>query len=225
MKKRASQVPPPLPKGKPLEVHDNVQHDTLPDLMTVGCAANNDVFMTYFAAQVHLAFNNELRPSQHRIIEVARRLGITRQQCLLLLKAGSYLNSAATPLVSSAVTLLSGDEEYRQYPLASPDDYCVVAVSNVIEKIKEFPAAKTEIFDRLPSMLTAFDQTLISTKPHQSGKRQRVFWNYAGVALFLRSFFVENHVTTSAGGLVGVASRGIRRAGCSSDKIVSPQKH
>ncbi len=195
-------------------------HDpSLPEItITNSATENGDVFLTYFAAQVHLAFNNDLRPSQHRIIEVSRRLGITRQQCLLLLKAGSYMNIASTPLVSAAVAMLSSDEDYKQYPLANPDDYCVVAVSNVIDKIKEFPSAKHEIFDRLPAMLTAFDQTL-SSKPTNA----KPFWSYKGIALFLRSFFLENHVTTSAGGLVGVAAKGHKRAGCSTNAVL-PQK-
>jgi hypothetical protein len=164
-----------------------------------------DVFMTYFAAQVHLAFNNDLRPSPNRIIEVSRRLGITRQQCLLLLKSGKF---PASPLVS--FPKLTTDADYHQHPLASPDDYCVVAVSNVIEKIKEFPEAKKDVFDKLPEMLLAFDQTLSSAP-----LTDKPFWSYKGIALFLRSFFLEDHVTTSAGGLVGVAAKGSRRAGCS----------
>ncbi len=164
-----------------------------------------DVFMTYFAAQVHLAFNNDLRPSPNRIIEVSRRLGITRQQCLLLLKSGKF---PASPLV--AFPKLTTDADYHQHLLASPDDYCVVAVSNVIEKIKEFPEAKKDVFDKLPEMLLAFDQTLSSAP-----LTDKTFWSYKGIALFLRSFFLEDHVTTSAGGLVGVAAKGSRRAGCS----------
>lgn len=191
------------------------QVDHLPELAMTS-DRDGDIFLTYFAAQVHLAFNNDLRPSQHRIIEVSRRLGITRQQCLLLIKAGSF--GGNTPLGSSVVFLLSSDEEYRQHPLANPDDYCVVAVSNVIEKIKEFPSARSDIFDRLPGMLTAFDQTL-SNSP-VSGKP---FWNYKGITLFLKSFFLENHVTTSSGGLVGVAAKGHKRVGCSTNSV-SPQK-
>lgn len=194
----------------------------LPDLLVIaneGTATkptpSPDVFLTYFAAQVHLAFNNELRPSPQRIIEVSRRLGITRQQCLLLLGSGRYVSSLA------AIPSLATDDEYRSLPLANPDDYCVVAVSNVIEKIKEFPDSMQEVFDKLPSLLAAFDQTLSSGLVVQ-----QPFWNYKNISLFLRSFFVKDHVTTSSGGLVGVAAKGSRRAGCSvvPSKIASPRK-
>lgn len=194
---------------------------SLPDLLLVAkeIPSNKpepppDVFLTYFAAQVHLAFNNELRPSPQRIIEVSRRLGITRQQCLLLLGSGKYVSSFV------AIPSLATDDEYRAFPLANPDDYCVVAVSNVIEKIKEFPDSRQEVFDKLPSLLMAFDQTLTSEPVHA-----QPFWNYKNIALFLRSFFVKDHTTTSSGGLVGVAAKGHRRAGCSGQTSkVSPRK-
>lgn len=176
-----------------------------PPLPSVSSQPTADIFLTYFAAQVHLAFNNTLRPTPKRIVEVSRRLGITRQQCLLLLNAGRF--GFGSPLV--AFPSLASEDDYRQYALASPDDYCVVAVSNVIEKIKEFPASRKEVFDKLPDMLTAFDQTLTTEV-----SAAKPFWNYKSISLFLRSFFLQNHVTTSSGGVVAATTHGPRRIGC-----------
>jgi len=181
--------------------------EELPNISLDILADQPDVLLTYFAAQVHLAFNNEMRPSPTRIIEVARRLGITRQQCLLLLSARTYVSAIVE------MPRLSTDSEYREYSLASADDYCVVAVSNVIQKIKEFPENKKEIFDKLPEMLQKFDRKLSTDT---GGAPVRPFWDYNKISLFLRTLFLEHHVTTNSGMLVGVSTTGPHRAGCSS---------